>query len=117
MKILLSSLKKMLFWSYERGSWQYDVMCVLILAFIFLAPNRFFHPRSMSTPLVVRGDEIGEIDPNDIGAIEERLRQAGHPVRVSRIEKTQDSSGTINYLVWQRSDDSVQSQEKQHNAK
>ena len=45
MKLLLTTLKKFLFWSYERGSWQYDVMCVVILAFIFFAPNSVFHNR------------------------------------------------------------------------
>jgi hypothetical protein len=32
-QILLRSI----FWSYERGSWQYDVIVLLILAFIFLS--------------------------------------------------------------------------------
>jgi hypothetical protein len=30
------------FWSYERGSWQYDVIVVVILAFIFLTPHAWF---------------------------------------------------------------------------
>jgi hypothetical protein len=38
-------LKRAIFWSYERGSWQYDIICVLILAFIFLTPTRWFHDR------------------------------------------------------------------------
>jgi hypothetical protein len=38
-------IKKAFFWSYERGSWQYDVICVLILSFIFLTPARWFHDR------------------------------------------------------------------------
>jgi hypothetical protein len=38
-------IKRAIFWSYERGSWQYDVICVLILAFIFLTPTRWFHDR------------------------------------------------------------------------
>ena len=37
--------RKAIFWSYERGSWQYDVICVLILAFIFLTPANWFHDR------------------------------------------------------------------------
>jgi hypothetical protein len=32
-------------WSYERGSWQYDIIVVLILAFIFLTPASWFHDR------------------------------------------------------------------------
>jgi len=38
-------VKRAIFWSYERGSWQYDIICVLILAFIFLIPARWFHDR------------------------------------------------------------------------
>jgi len=34
-----------IFWSYERGSWQYDVICVVILAFIFLSPRSWFNDR------------------------------------------------------------------------
>lgn len=33
------------FWSYERGSWQYDVICAVILAFIFITPSSWFHDR------------------------------------------------------------------------
>ena len=38
-------IKRAIFWSYERGSWQYDIICVLILAFIFLSPTEWFHDR------------------------------------------------------------------------
>lgn len=34
-----------IFWSYERGSWQYDIIVVVILAFIFLTPANWFHDR------------------------------------------------------------------------
>lgn len=34
-----------IFWTYQRGSWQYDVICVVILAFIFLTPATWFHDR------------------------------------------------------------------------
>jgi hypothetical protein len=30
------------FWSYERGSWQYDVAVILILVFVF-SPKGWFH--------------------------------------------------------------------------
>jgi hypothetical protein len=62
MKIILSTLKKILFWSYDRGSWQYDIMCVLILAFIFLSQNKMFHSQDTSTGLPVR--EAGMILPD-----------------------------------------------------
>lgn len=38
-------MKRAIFWSYERGSWQYDVIVLLILAFIFLTPASWFHDR------------------------------------------------------------------------
>jgi hypothetical protein len=36
------SPESFLIWSYPRGSIQYDIMCVLILAFIFLIPRSCF---------------------------------------------------------------------------
>ena len=38
-------MKRFLLWSFERGSVQYDVICVVILAFIFIMPPSFFHDR------------------------------------------------------------------------
>ncbi len=39
---MLKFLQKLFFWSYGRTTWQYDVLCVLILAFIFLTPGEWF---------------------------------------------------------------------------
>jgi len=38
-------VKRSIFWSYERGTWQYDVIVVAILAFIFLSPRSWFDDR------------------------------------------------------------------------
>jgi len=38
-------LSRAIFWSYERGSWQYDIICGVILIFIFLTPRSWFHDR------------------------------------------------------------------------
>ena len=32
-------LSRTVFWSYERGSWQYDVAVILILVFVLLTPR------------------------------------------------------------------------------
>lgn len=51
-------VKNILLWSYERGSWQYDVLCILILAFIFLTPSDWFHkPQPASAPPVTNQKE------------------------------------------------------------
>jgi hypothetical protein len=42
---MLDSIKKFVLWNYERGTWQYDVFCLLIIAFIFLTPKTWFEKR------------------------------------------------------------------------
>jgi hypothetical protein len=34
-----------IFWAYERGTWQYDLLVLAILAFIFLSPRPWFDDR------------------------------------------------------------------------
>ncbi len=38
-------IKRTVFWAYERGTWQYDLLCLAILAFIFLSPRTWFNDR------------------------------------------------------------------------
>jgi hypothetical protein len=38
-------MTRSIFWAYERGSWQYDVIVLVILAFIFLSPRTWFNDR------------------------------------------------------------------------
>jgi hypothetical protein len=104
MKIVLSTLKKILFWSYERGSWQYDVMCVLILAFIFFSSNKMFQSRvSAAPPLIIRSAEIGPVDQDNLNQrIQDYLKRTGHALGISRIEKAEDSSGETTYVVYQK---------------
>jgi hypothetical protein len=40
--MFLRGLKNIIFWSYGRTTWQYDILCVLILAFVFLTPKSWF---------------------------------------------------------------------------
>lgn len=108
MKIILATLKKTLFWSYDRGSWQYDVMCVLILAFIFFVPNSLFTQRASSLTsgpaLVIRKVELGQIAPNNLEReLSIRLEQKyGHAAKIARIETAEDSSGEVTYVVYQK---------------
>lgn len=36
---MLKTIKGYIWWTYERGSFHYDVMVTIILLFIFLAPH------------------------------------------------------------------------------
>jgi hypothetical protein len=37
--------RRTLFWSFERGTWQYDLICAAILSFIFFSPRAWFNDR------------------------------------------------------------------------
>jgi len=110
-KIVLTTFKKILFWSYERGSWQYDLMCVLILAFIFLLPTALFVNRDYSAvissqrPLYLSSEEVRDADPQRIDQEVTSViaRKYGHAVTVSRIEEDRDASGNIKgYFIWEK---------------
>jgi hypothetical protein len=42
------------FWAYERGTWQYDLIVLAILAFIFLSPRPWFNDRPTLELTVLR---------------------------------------------------------------
>jgi len=48
MKKLWRGIVRTIFWSYERGSWPYDVMVLAILAFVLLTPRHWFHDQPQS---------------------------------------------------------------------
>ncbi len=65
---MLGGLKKILFWTYPRGSWQYDLAVAAILAFIFLTPRSVFDgsafQRSPAEPLKEQKEvEAQQTDP------------------------------------------------------
>lgn len=49
-----SGLQRFIFWDYPRGSRQYDVVVVIILAFIFLTPRGLFRDQ----PRIPRANNI-----------------------------------------------------------
>lgn len=42
---ILRALSHTFFWAYERGTWQYDLIVIAILAFIFVTPRSWFDDR------------------------------------------------------------------------
>jgi len=79
---LLSALRKLFFWNYARNTWQWDVLCVVILIFIFLTPKSWFeggerralsaHQNSVASTVLV-GAELIE-NAEDIGHVEQVVR-------------------------------------------
>jgi hypothetical protein len=79
---LLTTLKKIFFWNYARNTWQWDVLCVICLIFIFLTPQRWFsngerphakeHQSRITSTLVLSPEGI--VNEADRGQIEQRVR-------------------------------------------
>jgi len=55
-------MKNIILWNYERGTWQYDVFCLLIIAFIFLTPKMWFEKReklaTQTSRLIVKAQDF-----------------------------------------------------------
>jgi hypothetical protein len=50
MKSLLVGIKNVLLWSFARGTWQYDALCLLIVLTVFLVPSSYFGDRDRVKP-------------------------------------------------------------------
>jgi hypothetical protein len=55
-------LNRTFFWSYERGSWQYDVAVVLILLFVLATPRRWFRDQQVELLSKNGEDEVYRVD-------------------------------------------------------
>jgi hypothetical protein len=112
-------LKSYFFWTYERGSFHYDVMVTLILAFIFVTPHLWkYRDKPEERQLTARdvlvrmsGDSfIYQIDadqvkaavtPDMTGALRETIAPVSGAVAVDRYETIKDASGKVSaYKVW-----------------
>jgi hypothetical protein len=67
-KPLSGLLQKIFFWNYARNTWQWDILCVLILIFIFATPKswfdnsersgRFLHQSPAATTVLVSSELV-----------------------------------------------------------
>jgi len=103
---MLQTIKNIILWRYGRTTLPYDVLCVLILAFVFLTPPSLFergklmrgaaHPNSLTTVTIVAPPDssVASFDNNDI---ERRVRslpgRSGASVKAVRPLK--DASGKV----------------------
>jgi|SRR5580698_1336884 hypothetical protein len=72
----MGGLGRLIFWDYERGSWQYDIICILILAFIFLTPRDFFHDQPKAASVLMlppdQNTNLFWIDTNLLSGVAEK---------------------------------------------
>jgi hypothetical protein len=113
-------LKRVFFWSYERGTWQYDLAVILIVLFVLATPTRWFHDQpqvgmplnSTQVELVSKSGEteIYKVDarvlapPERTPALQNDLHNALQKASpalqdgrfsIGRIEPIHDGSGTV----------------------
>jgi hypothetical protein len=80
MSFLSNAARKIVFWNYQRTSWQWDVLCVLILVFIFLTPKSWFQNTEFrpQRTVIISAELVGT--QADMGTIERRARElTGRP--------------------------------------
>jgi len=97
-RALTSTLKKIFFWNYARNTWQWDLLCVVILIFIFLTPNSWFagseRGRNTVHQTLVLSLEV-VTNEADKGQIEQQIKSlTGRTnVEVLAVRKVVDSDG------------------------
>lgn len=107
------TIKGYIFWTYNRGSFHYDVMVTVILLFIFLMPRAWFRDkpaehRPHQTEVVVQPDGhdgfIYEVDASAVtgksdDAIREDLFRVIEPIAgeidIASFEAVRDSKGRV----------------------
>ena len=103
MRGLTSTLKKIFFWNYARNTWQWDLLCVVILIFIFLTPKSWFasserprnmaHPSPVATTVVLSPEVVA--NEADKGQIEQQVKAltGRSEVEVIAVRKVVDPDG------------------------
>jgi hypothetical protein len=96
------AIKSVVLWNYGRTTWQYDVLCILILAFIFLTPPSWFTGKertNFDSPRVTRLIVSPEnFSPNsDENARLTKVRElSGNPAaNIAAWNERRDASGRI----------------------
>jgi hypothetical protein len=99
-------LRRLIFWEFPRGSWQYDLVVGLILAFIFLTPRGWFRdqPRTPA-PVHISDGVVYWLEPDLLAGVPESERipraasmlssRSRKAVSVTRVDPITDSEAEI----------------------
>jgi len=114
-------MKRHLLWTFDRGSFQWDILCLLILGFLFLIPRNAFQdvPEFMKVSATETVHKTVDKNGNAIFTVRleepcffdtdntrqksaDRLRHTlGKPVLVTRFQPIRDWTGRlIAYAIW-----------------
>lgn len=114
-------LKRFLLWDFRRGSWQYDVIVGVILAFIFLTPREVFRdgprlPQPHGIAMLPTESSVPPffVDPGLLKGVPENQRvtrltellqssTSNRRLTITRIEPVLDSEGELQgYMAFAR---------------
>jgi hypothetical protein len=102
----METIKKLLLWTYSRTAWQYDVLCLLILAFIFLTPQKWFANTEFTARAALRMNRPATIFLENPGGaatnlpreeIERRVRHLTNrpAAKIVNVRESKDAQGRI----------------------
>lgn len=89
MRTLWRVLVRTVFWSYERGTWPYDIAVALILVFVFLSPRSWFHdqPQVGSLPQAAQVQLLEEDPAKATRTYRVDARLLASPVRTPEFQR------------------------------
>jgi hypothetical protein len=101
-----TAARKLIFWEFPRGSWQYDLVVAAILIFIFATPRSWFGDQPRAANIVLISDNHGSqqlfLESDLLAGVPETGRPAvatelirkrtGKRVHVSRVEPIRDEA-------------------------
>jgi hypothetical protein len=97
----MQTLKDIILWRYERASWQWDLLCFLIMLFIFLTPKEWFDKRdtlaTQTSRLIVKAKDFSPDRHN----LEKFVREeTGNPkAEIIKLNERADAGGEIFYEI------------------
>ncbi len=98
---MANPIKNFILWTHERGTWQYDVFCLLIIAFIFLTPKAWFEKRerlaTQTARLIVKAQDFS-LEKTEM---QKRVRElSGNPnAEILDFHERRDANGNTFYEI------------------
>ncbi len=98
---MANPIKNFILWNHERGTWQYDAFCLLIIAFIFLTPKAWFEKRerlaTQTARLIVKAQDFS-LEKNEM---EKRVKElsGNENAEVLQWRERKNADGEIFYEI------------------
>ena len=93
--------KDIIAWKYERASWQWDVLCLLIIVFIFLTPKTWFDKReklaTRTSRLIVKAEDFS----SDKSVMQRRVKElsGNENAEIVDLREKKDANGQTFYVI------------------